>query len=96
MEITVYGATRSLHSGHYGNWAPVPGQSLAHLIATMKDENGKVLIDGFYDTVVPLSEFERFELSKIPDVDRQLKKELDWHIQKVMAEALMNDCSCRP
>ena len=76
MEITVYGATRSLHSGHYGNWAPVPGQSLAHLIATMKDENGKVLIDGFYDTVVPLSEFERFELSKIPDVDRQLKKEL--------------------
>jgi acetylornithine deacetylase/succinyl-diaminopimelate desuccinylase-like protein len=76
MEITVYGATRSLHSGHYGNWAPVPGQSLAHLIATMKDDNGKVLIDGFYDTVVPLSEFERFELSKIPDVDRQLKKEL--------------------
>ena len=76
MEITVYGATRSLHSGHYGNWAPVPGQSLAHLIATMKDENGKVLIDGFYDTVVPLSEFERFELSKIPDVDRQLNKEL--------------------
>ena len=76
MEVTIYGATRSLHSGHYGNWAPVPGQTMAHLIASMKDENGKVLVDGFYDTVEPLSEFERLELSKIPDVDRQLKKEL--------------------
>ncbi len=76
MEVTVYGATRSLHSGHYGNWAPVPGQNLSHLIASMKDENGKVLIDGFYDTVEPLSEFERLELEKIPDVDAQLKNEL--------------------
>ena len=76
MEITVYGATRSLHSGHYGNWAPVPGQSIAELISSMKDVNGNVLVSGFYDTVEPLSEFERLELSKIPDVDEQLKKEL--------------------
>lgn len=76
MEVTVYGAARSLHSGHYGNWAPVPGQTLAHLISSMKDSEGNVLIDGFYDTVEPLSEFERLELSKIPDVDVGLKKEL--------------------
>ena len=76
MEVTVYGASRSLHSGHYGNWAPVPGQTLSHLIASMKDEEGNVLIDGFYDTMEPLSEFERLELSKIPDVDVGLKKEL--------------------
>ena len=76
MEVTVYGAARSLHSGHYGNWAPVPGQTLSHLIASMKDEEGNVLIDGFYDTVEPLSEFERLELSKIPDVDIGLKNEL--------------------
>ena len=76
MEVTVYGSARSLHSGHYGNWAPVPGQTLSHLIASMKDEEGNVLIDGFYDTVEPLSEFERLELSKIPDVDIGLKNEL--------------------
>lgn len=76
MEITVYGATRSLHSGHYGNWAPVPGQSISRLLSSMKDENGNILVEGFYDTVEPLSEFERLELSKIPDVDKQLKKEL--------------------
>ena len=76
MEVTVYGATRALHSGHYGNWAPVPGQMLARLIASMKNEDGKVLIDNFYDTVEPLSEFERLELAKIPNVDVQLKNEL--------------------
>ena len=64
MEVTIYGATRSLHSGHYGKWAPVPGQTMAHLIASMKDENGKVLVDGFYDTVEPLYEFERYKFPK--------------------------------
>ncbi|MCA9996151.1 MAG: M20/M25/M40 family metallo-hydrolase, partial [Anaerolineales bacterium] len=36
MQLTVYGATRALHSGHYGNWAPVPGQMLARLLTSMK------------------------------------------------------------
>jgi acetylornithine deacetylase/succinyl-diaminopimelate desuccinylase-like protein len=49
---------------------------LARLIASMKNEDGKVLIDNFYDTVEPLSEFERLELAKIPNVDIQLKNEL--------------------
>ena len=29
LEMTVYGARRSLHSGHYGNWAPNPAVALA-------------------------------------------------------------------
>lgn len=44
LEVTLYGANRPLHSGHYGNWAPVPGAMLASLVASMKDENGRVLI----------------------------------------------------
>jgi acetylornithine deacetylase/succinyl-diaminopimelate desuccinylase-like protein len=40
MELTVYGATRSLHSGHYGNWSPNPAQMLASLLASMKDDDG--------------------------------------------------------
>ena len=50
MEVTVYGATRNLHSGHYGNWAPDTGNILAHLLASMKDDTGNVLIDGWYET----------------------------------------------
>ena len=76
MEVTVYGANRPLHSGHYGNWAPVPGQMLANLLASMKSTDGEVLIDGFYDTVEPLTEAERAALDELPRVDEQLKDEL--------------------
>lgn len=76
MEVTVYGAVRPLHSGHYGNWAPVPGQMLARLLTSMKDENGKVLVAGFYDTDAPLSDAERQVLANVPAYDDQLKKEL--------------------
>lgn len=76
MEITVYGPNRPLHSGHYGNWAPVPGTMLAHLIASMKAETGEVLIDGFYDTVDPLGADERAALDAIPPYDTELKEEL--------------------
>jgi len=76
MELTVYGATRPLHSGHYGNYAPVPGQMLAALLATMKDEKGKVLIEGYYDTVEPISDFEREQINKIPKIDEQIRTDL--------------------
>lgn len=76
MEVTVYGASRSLHSGHYGNWAPVPGTMLAHLVASMKPVDGKVTVDGFYDSVAPIGDAEREALAALPDYDAPLKKEL--------------------
>ncbi|MDT8449452.1 MAG: M20/M25/M40 family metallo-hydrolase [Wenzhouxiangellaceae bacterium] len=76
MEVTVYGANRPLHSGHYGNWAPVPGQMLADLLATMKTVEGQVLVEGFYDTVEPLSPAEDAAIDALPVVDDQLKEEL--------------------
>ncbi len=76
MEITTYGPNRPLHSGHYGNWAPVPGQILSELIASMKDEDGNVVIDGFYDDVEPLSNLEIEAMKNIPLIDNDLKREL--------------------
>jgi len=76
LEVTVYGAVRPLHSGHYGNWAPVPGQMLANLLASMKDDEGNVLVAGFYDTVEPLGDLERQALARLPDYDPVLKREL--------------------
>lgn len=76
LEVTLYGANRSLHSGHYGNWAPVPGMMLAHLLASMKDDDGHVLIDGFYDSVAPIGPEERAALAALPDYDGTLKREL--------------------
>src|SRR5262245_2788373 len=51
VDLTVYGAKRPLHSGHYGNWAPNPALLLARLLATMKDDSGRVTIDGWYSDV---------------------------------------------
>jgi len=76
MELTVYGPSRPLHSGHYGNWAPVPGQMLAELIATMKDAEGNVVVEGFYDSVVPLGRDEQEALDRLPVYDDQLRSEL--------------------
>ncbi|MDB5111334.1 MAG: peptidase [Mucilaginibacter sp.] len=76
MQLTVYGPKRPLHSGNYGNWAPNPGLMLAQLLSSMKDDQGRVTIKGFYDDVVPLSEAEKAAISKIPPVEASLKKEL--------------------
>ena len=76
LEITTYGPTRPLHSGHYGNWAPNPIILLTHLIDSMRDTNGKILIPGFYDDVRPLTPTERQALARTPAADEQLKQEL--------------------
>ncbi|MDP2955051.1 MAG: M20/M25/M40 family metallo-hydrolase [Longimicrobiales bacterium] len=77
MEVTVYGATRNLHSGHYGNWAPDTPMVLADLLRSMKDPfTGRVLIEGWYDSVDPLGAEERAALAALPDYDEELKREL--------------------
>lgn len=76
LEITTYGPARALHSGHYGNWAPNPIVLLTHLIDSMRDMDGNVLISGFYDDVRPLTATEEQVLAKTPAADAQLKQEL--------------------
>ena len=75
LRITVYGASRYLHSGHYGNFAPNPAMMLSQLLASMKDEQGNVLIKGYYDSVEPLSAREQAALDAVPDIDDQLREE---------------------
>jgi acetylornithine deacetylase/succinyl-diaminopimelate desuccinylase-like protein len=78
FQITTYGAIRALHSGHYGNWAPNPNFALAKLLASMKSDDGKVLIDGFYDDVVPLDPTEKAALDAMPNNDAELQRELQF------------------
>jgi len=76
LEITVYGAERYLHSGHYGNWAPNPAMMLSQLLASMKDAEGRVTIEGFYDSVEPLDEASKAALGRLPAIDDSLRREL--------------------
>jgi len=76
LTMTVYGATKPLHDGHYGSWAPSPAVMMAHLIATLRDEDGHILIPHFYDDVAPVSEADRAALAAMPPVESDLKHAL--------------------
>jgi acetylornithine deacetylase/succinyl-diaminopimelate desuccinylase-like protein len=76
VDITVYGARGELHSGHYGNWAPNPAMMLARLLASMKDDDGRVLIEHFYDGIEPLSDSEKRAVAEVPDMEPELMRDL--------------------
>jgi len=76
VDVTVYAAKRPLHSGHYGNWSPNPANLLARLLASMKDGDGRVTIDGWYADVEPLGDAERRAIAEAPQYDDELKKQL--------------------
>ena len=70
LEIRVMGARSDLHSGSFGGPVPNPAGILAEILASMKDEEGRVTIPHFYDDVVPLTERERKEWQGLAfDVD---------------------------
>ena len=76
LEITIYGPLRPLHSGHYGNWAPNPAVAMAHLLASLRDTEGRILIPGFYDDVRPISAAEKEAIARLPPVEADLQQEL--------------------
>jgi acetylornithine deacetylase/succinyl-diaminopimelate desuccinylase-like protein len=73
--LTVYGAKVALHSGHYGNYSPNPAQRLATLLASMKDDRGRVTVPGYYDRV-KLGEAERRIMAAVPDDEAAMRKRL--------------------
>jgi acetylornithine deacetylase/succinyl-diaminopimelate desuccinylase-like protein len=65
-ELEVRGAKTDLHSGMYGGAAPNPFVSLAQMLAKLKDEDGRILIPGFYDDIIPPSPEELKAWSSLP------------------------------
>ncbi len=66
FELHVYGPAQDLHSGVFGGVVHNPAQVLCELIAGMHDDQGRVTLPGFYDSVRPLDEEERAELARLP------------------------------
>jgi len=67
FNLIVYGPRAGVHSGNYGNWVPNPAQRLATLLASMKDDDGRVQVRGFYDGIPPIAGEERAMLDAVPD-----------------------------
>ncbi len=75
IDLTVFGPKAPLHSGHYGNWAPNPAMQLAQLLASMKDAEGRVVVEGFYDGIDITPDDQRI-LDEVPDDLEALKSTL--------------------
>jgi acetylornithine deacetylase/succinyl-diaminopimelate desuccinylase-like protein len=75
LEINVWGPKADLHSGLYGGAVHNPAQVLAELIAKMHDEQGRILLPGFYDSVRPVTEEERVAFARLPNDDAHYLQE---------------------
>jgi acetylornithine deacetylase/succinyl-diaminopimelate desuccinylase-like protein len=64
-ELVVTGPQRDLHSGHYGGNVHNPIQALVEILTQLHDTDGHVMVPGFYDGVLPLTDEERDVLSEI-------------------------------
>jgi acetylornithine deacetylase/succinyl-diaminopimelate desuccinylase-like protein len=75
ITLTVFGPRVPLHSGHYGNYAPNPAMRLAQLLASMKDDDGRVTIPGFYDGI-NLTDADRDEMRLVPDDEADIQQKI--------------------
>lgn len=73
--LTTYGPVVPQHSGHFGNYAPNPALRLSKLLASMKDDSGRVTIPGFYDGIRIDQDTEKI-LRAVPDNENQIKNRL--------------------
>ena len=76
VQIDVRGASTDLHSGLYGGAVANPIHALVHILDSMRSPEGKILVEGFYDTVVSLSEEDRTAIAAIPFDERAYMKAL--------------------
>jgi len=74
MQIDVRGARTDLHSGVYGGAVANPIHALVYLLDSMRSPEGKVLVEGFYDAVVPLSTGDRAAIAVVPFDEKAYKE----------------------
>ena len=77
LDVRVKGPCRDLHSGAYGGRVRNPLNAMAAMIATLQDDNGRILIPGYYDDVVPLTAAEKRDFAAAGESDEALKKALN-------------------
>jgi acetylornithine deacetylase/succinyl-diaminopimelate desuccinylase-like protein len=65
-EVAVQGPQSDLHSGSFGGLVVNPIEALARMLATLRDDEGRIAVPGFYDGVPELTGSERAELAGLP------------------------------
>jgi succinyl-diaminopimelate desuccinylase len=75
-ELRLRGPRQDLHSGTFGGGVANPANALVAILAALKDEHGRVTLQGFYDDVIPLSDRERAEFRALPFDEQQFARQL--------------------
>ena len=73
LTLTAFGPIVPQHSGHYGNYIPNPALELSKALASMKDNQGRVVIPGFYDGI-SLDAATKKILEGVPTEDMAIKE----------------------
>lgn len=74
VEVRLQGPSRDLHSGLYGGTVDNPAMVLCQMLASLRDEKGRVTIPGFYRDVRELSKYERRQFARFPVSTAQYRK----------------------
>jgi acetylornithine deacetylase/succinyl-diaminopimelate desuccinylase-like protein len=72
LEFRVHGPTQDLHSGVFGGAVMNPATAAARLVASLHDEDDRVAIEGFYDDVRPMFDWEREAAAALPITDADI------------------------
>ncbi len=67
-EAILRGPKGDLHSGLFGGAVANPAAAIARLVSSLHTPDGRVAIDGFYDQVRPLEDWERQMWANVPSV----------------------------
>jgi acetylornithine deacetylase/succinyl-diaminopimelate desuccinylase-like protein len=101
VEMAAFGAEWDNHSGNKGNIVPNPAWKLIDLLKTMRTDEGKVLIEGFYDRIQPPSELDKKIMQEIPYDLSEVKEKIGYpdldmdsetYQRKLMFEPTFNIC----
>ncbi|MBI2881356.1 MAG: dipeptidase [Candidatus Tectomicrobia bacterium] len=76
LEVVLTGPDRDLHSGGYGGSVDNPANVLLRVLASLRDEDGKVAIPGFYDDVAPLEDWEREAFAALPFDEAEYRRSI--------------------
>ena len=96
VELTAKGADWENHSGNKGNIVPNPAWNLIDLLSTMRDENGRVLIEGFYDNIRKPSEKEKEIIRELPFNKEQVAEKIGYKQLDMNGEEYYHKLTMQP
>ena len=76
VQVDVVGPDRDLHSGLYGGAVQNPIHALASILDSMRAADGTITVEGFFDSVTPLSAQDREEITAMPHDDEAYMADL--------------------